>query len=288
LAGTVTPGNIVVNNSAGDYTISGGGAITGVGALTKNGSRTLTLATANSFSGGSTLNGGTLAINANTALGTGSLVINAGALDNTSGQPVIVANVPQEAWNTDILFGGGSNLDMGVATVSFGSISTGANRTVTVNANTLTVGSITDGGNNNGLIKAGVGTLVMGGNNSFSGPVAINTGVLKVNTFGGLGTNTAVGATVASGAALDIGGLGATDVANGFGSMPITISGDGIGGTGAIINSATAHRPKHSRQSTLPPTRLSAEPRPWKSRTAQRVLTSPIIRFLKREQVSSA
>ncbi len=249
LGGTVTPGNITVNAS-GNYLFGGGGSIIGPASLTKNGTGALTLATGNSFSGGTTINGGTLVVNNNTALGTGSLILNVGVLDNNSGNNVVVSGVPQVMWNSDITFGGGGNdLDMSVATVSFGSIANGANRTVTVNANTFSVGSITDNGNNNGLIKAGVGTLVMAGNNSFGGPVSINAGTLKVNTFGGLGTNTTTGTTIAAGAALDIGGIATTNAANGFGSMPFTISGNGPDGSGAIINSSAGIAQQNAFQS---------------------------------------
>ena len=43
LGGIVQPGGITVNNSNGDYVISGGGSIAGGGALVKSGTRALTL-----------------------------------------------------------------------------------------------------------------------------------------------------------------------------------------------------------------------------------------------------
>ncbi|MGA2440725.1 MAG: autotransporter-associated beta strand repeat-containing protein, partial [Tepidisphaeraceae bacterium] len=49
---TVSPGRVVVDNSTGNYTISGTGSIAGGGSLAKFGSGTLTLRTANSYSGG--------------------------------------------------------------------------------------------------------------------------------------------------------------------------------------------------------------------------------------------
>jgi fibronectin-binding autotransporter adhesin len=71
---TVTPGSVVFNNSAGDYNISGTGAIAGFGALFKFGSRTLTLNTINSYTGGTTVNAGTLVVGVNGALPTNGAI----------------------------------------------------------------------------------------------------------------------------------------------------------------------------------------------------------------------
>ena len=112
------PGSITVNNSNGDYTISGGGGITGGGALVKNGTRTLTISTNNSFSGGTTLNAGTLNVNNNGALGVGALTINGGILGNTSGQAVTLSANPTQNWNSDITFNGPSDLNLGTGAVT--------------------------------------------------------------------------------------------------------------------------------------------------------------------------
>ncbi|QJE96186.1 beta strand repeat-containing protein [Luteolibacter luteus] len=88
LAGTVAPASTAVNNN-GSWVLDGTGVLGGTGTLTKNGTGTLTLSNtvANTFSGGTTINGGILAIGtggtgANTstvsALGTGQATINSG------------------------------------------------------------------------------------------------------------------------------------------------------------------------------------------------------------------
>ena len=56
------------------------GAITGVGAWTKAGPGTLTLTGMNTYSGGTNLNGGILAVNSDVNLGTGALSFNGGTL----------------------------------------------------------------------------------------------------------------------------------------------------------------------------------------------------------------
>jgi len=67
LNSTVSPTSVTVNNGSGDYTISGSGAIAGTTGLTKQGTSALTLATANTYTGNTTVSAGTLNV-------TGSLV----------------------------------------------------------------------------------------------------------------------------------------------------------------------------------------------------------------------
>ena len=168
-----------------------------------------------------------------------ALTINGGTLGNTSGQTVTLVSNPAQSWNADITFNGPSDLNLGTGAVT-STVTGGTVRTVTVNGGTLTVGgTITDAAGTDGLTKAGAGTLVLGAANNFSGPVNINAGTVKVNDFGALGTNATPGTTIANGATLDIGGFGAANVANGFGAMPFSIAGTGVGGAGAIINSGT-------------------------------------------------
>lgn len=72
VSGIVNPSSIVVNNSAGNYNFGGTGTITGSGGLTKVGSGTLTLSLSNSYTGGTTVNGGSLVLAVAGALPSGS------------------------------------------------------------------------------------------------------------------------------------------------------------------------------------------------------------------------
>jgi autotransporter-associated beta strand protein len=172
----VTVSSMLVNNTAGDYLFFGDGSIGGSGGLIKIGTGALTLATSNSYTGGTVLNAGTLNLNHPSAIGFGALTINGGAIDNTSGAPITLSTDNAQAWNADINFTGTNSLDLGV-----GPVTLSAARTITVGANTLSVGgTIGDGGNGFGLTKAGAGTLVLGGASTYSGPVAVNQGTLIV------------------------------------------------------------------------------------------------------------
>ena len=58
----VSPGSVTVNNTTGNYTISGNGTIGGTGSLTKSGTGTLTLSTPNTYTGGTIVTAGKLLI----------------------------------------------------------------------------------------------------------------------------------------------------------------------------------------------------------------------------------
>jgi autotransporter-associated beta strand protein len=81
---TVNPSSVTFNNSAGAYTISGTGSIAGTGFLIKTGISTATLATANTYTGGTTVEEGTLQIaptgSTTSALPNGPVTIDGGEL----------------------------------------------------------------------------------------------------------------------------------------------------------------------------------------------------------------
>ena len=160
------------------------------------GSSTITLAGNNSFSGGVQINQGTLNINSATALGTGTFTVNiSGAvIDNTSGNPVTLSTNNVQEWNQNFTFTGSNALNLGT-----GAVTINANRTVTVSANTLTVGgAIGETGGTRTLAKAGNGTLVLGGANTYAGNTTVSAGTLALVDGS---QNSAI--TVNSGATLD-------------------------------------------------------------------------------------
>ncbi len=148
-------------------------AVTGSGSLTKTLAGALTLSVANDYSGGTTLSAGTLNINHANALGSGALTISGSStvIDNTSSGSVTLAGNAQN-WNADFTFTGTQNLNLGT-----GAVALGATRTVTTTANTLTVGGVISG-STYGINKAGSGTMVLTGINTYSGATTVSAGKL--------------------------------------------------------------------------------------------------------------
>ena len=126
-------------NTSGGLTIASlianNGGATG---LTKSGSGTLTLSNSNStYSGGTTLNAGTLVIDANSTftgsvvnsgpIGTGTLTLSGGTLTNTSGGNATIANavVATPATNTTLLATPGGNIQLYGNITSSGTLTNG-------------------------------------------------------------------------------------------------------------------------------------------------------------------
>jgi len=80
LVGSLTPSSLVVNNDTLPYTFSGTGSITGTATLVKQGPGTLTINNVNTYSGGTTLQGGRLEVGAVGALGSGPVTVSSGTL----------------------------------------------------------------------------------------------------------------------------------------------------------------------------------------------------------------
>ncbi|MCI7699348.1 MAG: autotransporter-associated beta strand repeat-containing protein [Akkermansia sp.] len=79
LEGTLAPKSVLVNSSP-DYTWTGSGKLSGGMTLTKQGTGKLTIETSNDYTGGTTISGGTLVAAHASALGTGGVQLNGGAL----------------------------------------------------------------------------------------------------------------------------------------------------------------------------------------------------------------
>jgi autotransporter-associated beta strand protein len=72
IPGIVKPLNVVVNSSTRDYTFSGSGYISGDTSVLKRGTSVLTIETSNDFTGGMTIEGGTVVLTAGTVAKVGS------------------------------------------------------------------------------------------------------------------------------------------------------------------------------------------------------------------------
>ncbi len=77
----------------------------------------------------------------------------------------------------------------------------------------------------------GGNTITFSGANTFTGPMTVTSGTLKAGNAAALGAVDS-GTTIASGATLDVNNFS-------LGAEPITVSGQGVGNAGAIVNTNT-------------------------------------------------
>ena len=165
------------------------------GSLTKSGIGTLTLTGNNTYTGATTVNGGTLSIAADSALGAVPISATAGSLTLDGGTLAATETMTLSS-NRGITLGTGN----GTIDVTSGK--------------TLTYGGSVAGSS---LTKTGAGTLLLSGPNTFSGATHINAGTLAVTNVAGLGSS-AGGTTVAAGATLDLQNVAVT-------AEPVTLNG---------------------------------------------------------------
>ena len=150
--------------------------ISGSQGITKLGAGTLTLSGANTYTGATTVDAGTLQAGvATNAFGNNTAVV----LANTSGATLDL-NGNSEAVGS--LSGGGTS--GGGVTLGTGTLTVGGN-----NASTSYAGVISGGG---ALTKTGSGTLTLTGSNNYTGGTNINAGILELGTTGALPSSGAV------------------------------------------------------------------------------------------------
>ena len=173
ITGSLSPAAVTVSNTGVNYTWSGSGGLAGGGALTKNNTGSLTIGTSNGYTGGTTLNAGTIVLNNASAIGTGALNIAGGALDSSNGTTLSTNNAVNVTG--DFSFAGTSNLNLGTGTVTLS-----GERTVTVDTGTLTVGKLIN--TTGGLTKSGAGTLQVNpsGGSSLNGTLTVSAGTFGI------------------------------------------------------------------------------------------------------------
>ncbi len=231
-AGTTSIGNLTsIAGSSFGITLSNG-------TLNLNGSNDLyTSAGYNSSTGKVTVNSGTLnlgnagALNASNTGKITNLVLNGGSFDNTGGTTAgttayttLAQNITQ-TWGGNFTFVGTNSLNTGT-----GAVTLTATPTVTVAANTLTVGGAISGAF--GLTTAGAGTLSLTGTNAFTGATTVTGGTLNAAAANSLSTTSGITVNAGTLSVTASGALGAGVAAdpNGAtpapaGAVPVTLSG---------------------------------------------------------------
>ncbi|HQE40036.1 MAG TPA: filamentous hemagglutinin N-terminal domain-containing protein, partial [Zoogloea sp.] len=191
-AGTLT----VVQGATGEFA----GLISGAGGnLVKNGTATLTLSNANTYTGTTTINDGTLSITNNAGLRAGTDV------NVNSGGTLDIKDANLNALNLGL--SGQGNASAGALT---GSGVAGYAGDLTLDADAyiggtgiLSLGGALQGVPPRQLTKVGTGTLVLESGGSFRGDTTIASGTVSVRNGAALGTGAV---TVSSGGTLNIDG----------------------------------------------------------------------------------
>lgn len=197
--------------------------------LTKTGSGTLTLTGANTYSGGTTINAGTLVVGNNSALGTGALTMGANTrlLSGGTGDRALANNIVLNGAGISI-----GNPNAGTSLTLGGIISGGAGLTVTSDTGTLVLtgantysGGTTIAGNGvfGGTLQLGSGALA---GSLGSGNVTINTGARLI-------ANSSANQTIA-------GALSGAGSLTQMGSGTLTLNSASTGFSGVVFLNAGA------------------------------------------------
>ncbi|ENI5214076.1 autotransporter-associated beta strand repeat-containing protein, partial [Salmonella enterica] len=245
--GDVTNNATLELNTGGDFDNN----ISGSGQVVKSGDETLTLSGANSYTGGTTISGGTLIASNVEALGTGDVTDNAvlelntgGDFDNAiSGSGQVVKS------GDETLTLSGTNTYTGGTTISGGTL-------VATSVDALGSGDVTDDAtlelNTGGtfdnaisgsgqVVKSGDDVLTLSGANSYSGGTLISDGTLVASNVEALGTG-----DVTDNATLELNTGGTFDnVISGSGQVvksgddTLTLSGSNTYTGGTLISDGT-------------------------------------------------
>ncbi|EBI0252425.1 AIDA autotransporter-like protein ShdA, partial [Salmonella enterica] len=245
--GDVTNNATLELNTGGDFT----NAISGSGQVVKSGDKTLTLSGANSYTGGTTISGGTLVANDVNALGTGDVTDNATLALNAVGDfnNAIGGSGKVEKSGDDTLTLSGSNTYTGGTLINGGTL-------VASNVEALGTGDVTDdatlelntGGDfdnaisgSGQVVKSGDETLTLSGSNTYTGGTLISSGTLVANDVNALGTGDVTDNAVLE---LNTGGdfinsIGGTGRVEKSGDETLTLSGSNTYTGGTTINDGT-------------------------------------------------
>ncbi len=207
----VNPATVTFNNSSKNFTITGSKAIAGGTGLFKNGSGSVAIATNNTYTGGTVINGGTLQLGTGGttgSLGAGSVAVNGANLTlNKTGTysftNPIVGNGSVSINNTATVtlaatgntYTGGTTVNNGASFRVTGAMAGTGSITVASGGTLAVTGNITNPINSLGGGTIGMGTVALAGDATFASSTTTNLALFDPNNPGtaqGNGTFTGV------------------------------------------------------------------------------------------------
>ncbi|MGH8047051.1 MAG: beta strand repeat-containing protein, partial [Chthoniobacterales bacterium] len=186
----------------GNATFNLSGAIGGTGGIAKSGASVVTLSNANTYTGNTAINGGTIKIGAANNLGdstqaTNTISMNTGTLQSTGGTYDLGAN------RSITLNGAGTlQVDAGAVTVS-GNVIKNANLLTVTGAGNTTISGVVSG-SGGGLTKNGAGTLTLSNANTLTGVTTLGGGTIVASNSQAFGTGGASLAITGGGTTLNL------------------------------------------------------------------------------------
>jgi fibronectin-binding autotransporter adhesin len=259
-----TPFGVKMDSTLNSYTISGSGAIAGATGLTleTTNTRTLTLKTANTYTGSTQVKGGFLRLgngDANGSLSPSSPIIVSTGTSFGVNQNDLVS----QGTDFGVISGGGGFAQVGSGTTVFNSANTFTGD-ITINNGTLRIGtngrlgtpadysgsivveaaaSVFEYGGSvsqtifgaisgmGSIVKTGGGSFSLAGSNSYTGPTVVNEGILSLDNSSALGSDPGTSGT----SAITLGSTTAatlTTQTNGIViDAPITLGNTGVNST---------------------------------------------------------
>ncbi|WP_422002083.1 autotransporter domain-containing protein [Reyranella sp.] len=219
-------GAVLTAGDSSDTTVAAYLVGDATGAFVKQGSGTMTITNAgNTYGGGTTVTGGLINFTSLGNFGTGNITLNGGGLQWATGNTIDVSR------RLDPLGPGGGTFD--------------------TNGNTVMLASAISG--SGGLTKAGLGTLILTGANTYGGGTTVSGGTLQGTTatlqgniannaavvFSQSGNGTYAGSLSGTGSLALQGGGTYTFTGTGSFSGPTTVTGSGLVVNGSIASTVT-------------------------------------------------
>ena len=151
---------VAIDTNGQNVTFASSVGSSNTGGLIKTGLGTLTLSASNGYTGSTNINGGLLALGSANALAGGGT----------------------------ISFGGGTLQYSASNTADYSSRIQGSGSALAIHTNSrnVTFANVLDSSNTGGLRKLGAGTLTLSASNGYTGPTAVNGGVLALGNAGAL------------------------------------------------------------------------------------------------------